>query len=877
MRKAMGIIFSMMICALLLSDAPAYAADIQTENGNPESASAVTIEVVDSSYVYGGLQTTVTVTFHDHTLYHDQIHLSYHIMGESNEEIAYNNPSYPLELDDNGSAAVSMSINCRGLLKAAGKDAAHIQFDLIDYQGAYWFSAVYSPSEFQAAAIRYSGALTAPSAVEIAAGEPTYTFSGFDMPLTVTFRDMSLYNDQVYLSYHILSEDGVWLVQYNPAVTLELDDSGTSQILVHVDCVEILDAAEQDVATIQFDLLDAQNGYWFSGLSTVIDFQGDTFLYDAKAAAQSLITIGETDPIDTQDTAFWEDIRTVGFCFGIALALLVIVIAIDCRKDPVRLLKTASFCAIGVVLFALLQNIVTPDWLDEDPTAKRTIQGIDTLEDNTVDVVFLGSSYVEMGISPMRLYEGTGIRSYNLAEEAQNTSCQYYLLKEIFKKQTPAVVVWEASDLFKTSGPDRGWRYVLDNMDLSDVKIEMAAEYERTVEQGDKWNAIFPIIKYHTRWTELTKADFNKKTVGQYYSAGQLISSRTLPISATRESIDAEVNALIAGEDGTIKTVMNGVIKEKAVETKPSIPVIPEESIQLFQKIKRLCEEHGAQLLLIKLPNRLPPRGYGTHGWSQYKYFMTQVAAKALEVPFFDLSYNEDFEFDFIQDTVDSLHHNIRGAEKVTDALGNYLLENYAFNQGSNEEYDAYLEKYQKIRQIAYLQSEMDFEAYLNRLGQNKEQWTILISAYSDYVNGLDEESCALLEKLGLKLVAEGKQSDAYMAVIERGNVGYEAVSDRRIAYNTTLGEVKISMSSTPNVVYYSNASTSIKVDGEEYTRNGRGLDFVIYDNESGLIIDSVVFDTYQTSKPATRNWSVIDTLLRDYESVVCFGEEKDA
>lgn len=45
------------------------------------------------------------------------------------------------------------------------------------------------------------------------------------------------------------------------------------------------------------------------------------------------------------------------------------------------------------------------------------------------DVLFLGSSTMNMGISPMELWNDYGITSYNMADDAQRLPVDYWVLK----------------------------------------------------------------------------------------------------------------------------------------------------------------------------------------------------------------------------------------------------------------------------------------------------------------------------------------------------------------------------------------------------------------------------------------------------------------
>ena len=63
------------------------------------------------------------------------------------------------------------------------------------------------------------------------------------------------------------------------------------------------------------------------------------------------------------------------------------------------------------------------------------------MEEDSVDVLFLGSSVVVNAFSPQEIYDTYGIRSYNLASEEQSIFLSYYWLKEALRYQNPQVVV----------------------------------------------------------------------------------------------------------------------------------------------------------------------------------------------------------------------------------------------------------------------------------------------------------------------------------------------------------------------------------------------------------------------------------------------------
>ena len=109
---------------------------------------------------------------------------------------------------------------------------------------------------------------------------------------------------------------------------------------------------------------------------------------------------------------------------------------------------------------------------------------------------------------------------------------------------------------------------------------------------------------------------------------------------------------------------------------------------------------------------------------------------------------------------------------------------------------------------------------------------------------------------------------DSYVAIVDRGELIYEALSDRRIEYETERNGLKMKLLSAG---WLNGQEASITIDGVQYANNTQGLNIVVYDHEEGLVIDSVTFDTHQESKPYFRNNESIWRYLNAYETAVGF------
>lgn len=528
-------------------------------------------------------------------------------------------------------------------------------------------------------------------------------------------------------------------------------------------------------------------------------------------------------------------------------------------------------------MFFGLQVIFIPDASSKRSNADRTIHGFFKLEKDTVDVLFLGASHVELGISPMKLYEDLNICSYSLATDGQPIDASYYLLKDAFTRQSPTVVVFDVSGLFAKDDSEKNirWRHVLENYPLNSTKIEMAKAYGK-IEAGDGMlSAIFPFFEYHNRWNSLDQTDFHYTQYGENCTLGQylLTNKNGVHILANLESINDI--AQIQQEDSRIEYVKDGQYYEQALYDKLYVPEIPRQNLDYLKKMKDLCEKHGAHFLLIKVPV-MNFTQYYTPAWTLQKSAMIKELSTEYGIDYFDILYDTDAGIDWTTDTCDAgAHLNVKGAEKVTDTLENYLLTNYEIRGQNNPQYDKYCHYYKKLYAVATLQSEWNFYSYLELLNENKEHWTILVTAAEDFVLGMDNRGHDLLSDLGLTLNREAAFRDSYLAVIDQGYLKYEALSGRKTEYRTDINGFSFYLNSVGWNVG-NRPYCSIQVNGYDYAHyasGGRGLNFVIFDNESGLVIDSVSFDTSLESKISTRNQSLVTSLLRNYESQVCFEE----
>lgn len=530
--------------------------------------------------------------------------------------------------------------------------------------------------------------------------------------------------------------------------------------------------------------------------------------------------------------------------------------------------RSIIFCLILALLFGQVQNVLSLDWKKQSDTAP-IFAGFEALEKDSIDVLFIGNSLVEQGVSPMRIYEKNNIVGYNLALPAQDIDANYYILKNAFNTQKPKVVVLGVGCMFQGI-VDAAWRYSIGILPIGKIKYDMAKEHSEKTDV-DIVELLFPIIHYKYRWAQINRGDFQSEKPRPYYSAGFYPVTAVSSTSVTSDLVQATIADMRLRDNQEIKR-WNG----KEIETdsqKNSLyesVAIDEQKFDSIKKIKALCEDHGAELVMIKIPSIVLPQKSKAALWTKENAEAVKKVASELNIPFYDLMNDYDDIIDFTKDSTDGGSHlNFRGAEKVSDVLADLLAQYVHASAGESKVYDQMLDKYKKVRTIAMLQSTMDFPEYLQRLADNVCNWTIYISGSNEFTNYLTEQDVIFMaEKLHTKLIGEAKYQDSYLAVINKGEVLYEAFSNQRITEQMTVNQETVNLVSSG---WLSKPLASIEINGTEYAVNGLGLNIVVYDNEFGIVIDSVSFDTFQESRPALRNWNVVNDFLRTYESKVGF------
>jgi len=259
-----------------------------------------------------------------------------------------------------------------------------------------------------------------------------------------------------------------------------------------------------------------------------------------------------------------------------------------------QLCKVTAFLLIGILLFICVQSVFLPNWNIHN--VGHTLAGYRALEENSVEAVFLGTSLVACGISPMKIYEDTGISTYNLGVDAQSIQTSYFLLKDFLKTQKPSVVFLDPSNLFYKEITLSFYRVVMDLLYPTDIGLEMAMEYKDLSGEGLLYGLV-PLAAYHDRWDELKRTDFDPALKGPYYTMGYCMMPYTAPVNeAVMDVIRQNLEDMRA----------DGQAAEKAI--------IPGYAEDYLVKMLQLCREQNIRLVIAKMPSF---RSIMYDGWTE--------------------------------------------------------------------------------------------------------------------------------------------------------------------------------------------------------------------------------------------------------------------
>jgi hypothetical protein len=150
------------------------------------------------------------------------------------------------------------------------------------------------------------------------------------------------------------------------------------------------------------------------------------------------------------------------------------------------------------------------------------------------------------------------------------------------------------------------------------------------------------------------------------------------------------------------------------------------------------------------------------------------------------------------------------------------------------------------------LRNERNIYQYLDLI--NDPRFTIFIAVKDECAVNMNNAIMSGLQALGLKEDLRDKIQQSYITIIEGEQVIYETLAPDKTTALKNAGVLKNGTAySLHSASLPSGNKASIIIDEFEYAVNWRGLNIVVYDNDTGRVVDSVAFDTWSRGLEAHR------------------------
>ena len=314
-----------------------------------------------------------------------------------------------------------------------------------------------------------------------------------------------------------------------------------------------------------------------------------------------------------------------------------------------KIIRVIAVVLIPVVCLYLLTLLLTPKYVNDIPEGSMIAEYYKSEKNN--DVLILGDCEVYENISTVKMWEEYGITSYIRGSSEQLIWQSYYLLEDTLKHETPKVVVLSMLAMSEADAKSEAYnRMTLDGMRWS--KSKWNSIKESMTEKETMGSYIFPLLRYHSRWSELSSEDFRYMWK-------------------------------------TPSVTTNGYLMQKGVRPVTTIPkaaplanyTFSDRNMEYLDKIYSLCKDNGINLVLMKAPSVFP------HWYDEWDKQVNDYADEHGILYLNTINEAENIGIDYTTDTFDyGQHLNVEGAEKLSLYLGEQLVKKFGLTDHRQDE-----------------------------------------------------------------------------------------------------------------------------------------------------------------------------------------------
>ena len=341
--------------------------------------------------------------------------------------------------------------------------------------------------------------------------------------------------------------------------------------------------------------------------------------------------------------------------------------------------KVICFFLIFIFLLNIVDRVLTPKYQERRWYNAESLYGFYNQPENSIEVLAAGPSACSASFDPMLMYKKYGIGAYNLACISQPVNGTLFWIKEALQYQQPKLVIVEVqASIRKTTKDVNKFRKSYDHMKwgINKFKFAIDSRKQRSNDVSIKeW--LFPLQNFHDRWAEIDDYDLS--------FVFEKVISPTRGFNNMTGTFHQEYKGIDTSDTTTVREEYSEIDYNSLIE------------------IMDLCEEKNIPLLLYRSPGA---------DWSIEKHNLVLQAIGDRDITFIDFNDSKlmkELKINFAEDGNDKLHVNVKGAEKVSNYLADYIHNNYKNLSDF------------RTSEFAYVYNDLldDYEAYI---AQSKEE-----------------------------------------------------------------------------------------------------------------------------------------------------------
>ena len=342
------------------------------------------------------------------------------------------------------------------------------------------------------------------------------------------------------------------------------------------------------------------------------------------------------------------------------------------KKISNNAIRAAVFLCIIAISVIVSANLLV--FADAEYTNKVLEQFYDQDED-TVDVIYFGSSATQRGWVVPVAYHDDGVASYSLATGTQPFILTKYLMEEALKTQSPRLFAVELRGICRTPDniSDVAVRRIVDNMKPSVNKfraIKTVSDYAKLGENevdDTGMSYYFPFLKYHSRWNPSKQPHYGTVDYYRGYALDPIVSFKVQEMvpSDWNDGYDHEKMEVVESS----KEILNDLLDycDQLDNTDVVFIISPFEAYDIgmhkLNYVKAIVEDRGYEVI-----DFMPPENREAIGLDNKTCY-----------------YNRE-------------HLNLYGSIKYTHYLAEYMKDNYDVpDRSGDSRYAGWEEDYERL------------------------------------------------------------------------------------------------------------------------------------------------------------------------------------